>query len=251
MRSKLQFGVAILAAASLLGLVGTTLAQKPNTNRPPQSPPAAAPSHPQSSHANANRPPANANRASANANRRSYQPPAPAPRFSNPNRSQNYASGAVMNRRQQPGTGSPKPWVDTMRDLTPYQRERVLQNSHAFQSLSPEKQNKIRQQFNQWDRMTPSQRADLREKESTWRRLTPEQQQHIRSDVWPKWNQMPWDRQQVMKQRLGVLQNMPESARNQRLNDPSFTRGMSEEEKSVLRELAHTHVGAPPDPPSE
>jgi len=106
--------------------------------------------------------------------------------------------------------------VDQMRDLSPQQRDRVLQNSRAFQNLSPDKQGRIRQQFNQWDRMNPSQQSDLRQKENTWRNLTPGQRDHIKNDVLPRWRQMPWDRQQVMKQKLGVLQNMPESARNQR-----------------------------------
>ncbi len=135
-----------------------------------------------------------------------------------------------------------------MRDLTPGQRERVLQNSRAFQNLSPDKQAKIRQQFNQWDHMTPAQRADLRQKEQTWRRLTPEQRDYIKNDVLPRWRQMPWDRQQLLKQKLGVLQNMPESARNQRLSDPNFTRGMNDDERSLLRDLSHTHVGAPDSP---
>jgi hypothetical protein len=135
-----------------------------------------------------------------------------------------------------------------MRDLTPQQRDRVLQNSKAFQNLSPDKQSKIRQQFNQWDRMTPSQQADLRTKENTWRNLTPEQREHIKNDVMPKWHQMSWDRQQVLKQKLGVLQNMPESARNQRLNDPNFTKGLSDDEKSTLQDLSHMHVGAPDSP---
>jgi hypothetical protein len=98
--------------------------------------------------------------------------------------------------------------------------------------------------------MSPQQQSTLRQNEGIWRKLTPEQQQHIKNDVMPKWRQMPWDRQQVIKQKLGVLQNMPESARNQRLNDPNFTRGLSDEEKSTLQDLSHTHVGAP-DPPNE
>jgi hypothetical protein len=68
--------------------------------------------------------------------------------------------------------------------------------------------------------------------------------------VFPKWQQMSPDRQRAIRQRLGVLQNMPESARNQHLNDPNFTRGMSEEDKAMLRDLGHMHVGAP-DPPGE
>ncbi len=138
-----------------------------------------------------------------------------------------------------------------MRSLSPQQRDKVLQNSHAFQNLSPDKQGKIRQQFNQWDKMTPQQQADQRIKEDNWRRMTPEQRDHIKNEVLPQWKQMPWDRQQVMKQKLGVLQNMPESARNQRLNDPNFTKGMSDDERSMLKDLSHTHVGGAPEPPGE
>ena len=95
------------------------------------------------------------------------------------------------------------------------------------------------------------QRADLREKENAWRNLTPEQREHIKRDVLPTWRQLPWERQQTIQNKLRVLQNMPESARNQRLSDPNFTRGMSEEDKSTLHDLSHLHVGGPPDPPNE
>lgn len=99
--------------------------------------------------------------------------------------------------------------------------------------------------------MNPAQRADLREKEDTWRNLTPQQREHIKTEVLPRMKQMPWDRQQVIRQKLGVLKNMPESARNQRLADPNFTRGMSDEEKSTLLDLSHMHVGSGTEPPPE
>lgn len=99
--------------------------------------------------------------------------------------------------------------------------------------------------------MTPTQRVDLQQKEHVWQELSPAQRDHIKNNVLPQWKQMPWDRQQVMKQKLGVLQNMPESARNQRLNDPNFTKGMSDEEKSMLKDLSHTHVGGAQEPPGE
>jgi uncharacterized protein DUF3106 len=253
MRRVFQLGVAILAAASCATLSGNAWAQKPHADRPPQAQthpaPAPAPAHPQNQNHNTNRPPASPNNHPAGGKTNAPQSHiAPQANFSNAYRPPN--GGANLSPRQQVGAGAARPWVDTMRELTPGQRERVLQSSRAFQSLSPDKQNKIRQQFNQWDHMTPQQRSSLRENEQKWRNLTPEQRDHIKNDVLPKWRQMPWDRQQVMKQKLGVLQNMPESARNQRLNDPNFTRGMSDDEKSMLHDLSHTHVGAP-DPPTE
>jgi hypothetical protein len=248
MRGKLQFGLQALAAATLLALPALAIAQNPHPDRPPQRQ-----SQP---HANAPRPQNNSRPPAPNNHPNAYQPPRqnfnPQPNRGNENAGRNGSSaGYVQTPRQQLGVGAARPWVDQMRDLSPQQRDRVLQNSKAFQNLSPDKQAKIRQQFNQWDRMAPNQQADLRQKETTWRNLTPEQREHIKNDVLPKWHQMPWDRQQVMKQKLGVLQNMPESARNQRLNDPNFTRGMSDDEKSMLHDLSHTHIGAPPESPNE
>jgi len=256
MRSTFQFGITVLALTGSLALASGLLAQKPPNNPPPPAPhPAQA--HPQNQ--NANRPP-NASNASkmshpnVNPNTNANRPPqnsAPPPsNFNAPNRPHN-GNGGNLNQRQQLGVGAPRPWVDTMRELTPQQRDRVLQNSRAFQNLSPDKQSKIRQQFNQWDKMSPQQQAAIRQNENTWRNLTPEQRDHIKNDVLPKWRQMPWERQQVIKQKLGVLQNMPESARNQRLNDPNFTRGMSDEDKAMLKDLSHTHVGGPPEAPTE
>ena len=250
MRGNLQFGLQALAAAALLVLPGLCVAQNPHPDRPPQ--------HQAQPHANASQPPPPQNNhrpPAPNNHQNTVQPPRqnfnPPPNRGNVNGERNGSSaGYVQTPRQQLGVGGARPWVDQMRDLSPQQRDRVLQNSKAFQNLSPDKQAKIRQQFNQWDRMSPSQQTDLRQKETTWRNLTPDQREHIKNDVLPRWHQMPWDRQQVMKQKLGVLQNMPESARNQRLNDPNFTRGMSDDERSMLHDLSHTHVGAP-EPPSE
>ena len=246
MRSgKLQLGLKLTALAACLVLPSLCLAQNAHADRPPQRQPqvhAPAP-HP----ANPNRPPANPNRGPQNQG--------PHNNFNNgthtPNGPRNGAgANYAPSTRQQLGVGAPRPWVDQMRDLSPQQRDRVLQNSKAFQNLSPDKQSRIRQQFNQWDRMNPSQQSDLRQKENTWRNLTPGQRDYIKNNVLPRWRQMPWDRQQVMKQKLGILQNMPESARNQRLNDPNFTRGLSGDERTTLQDLSHMHVGAP-DPPNE
>ena len=81
--------------------------------------------------------------------------------------------------------------------------------------------------------------------------MTPQQRNHIKNDVLPKWQQLPADRQRAIRSRLNVLKNMPEAARNQHLNDPNFTRGMSDEDKVMLHDLSHLHVGGAPEPPGE
>jgi hypothetical protein len=240
MRKRIQFGAGLVAAVMCALLAAPGFAQK-GQNRP------LAPAPKASRPANPNRPPAAQNRA---ANRPAAQVP-PARPSANNMVGGNPRNGERVTPRQQLGVGSPRPWVDKMRDLSPQQREQVMKNSPAFQKMPPDQQNRIRNMFNQWDGKTPQQKADQREREAVWRNMTPEQRQHIKNDVLPAWKQLSADRQNAISNRLRVLQNMPESARNQRLNDPNFTKGMNEEDKATLHDLSHLHVGGPPDAPNE
>jgi Protein of unknown function (DUF3106) len=275
MTKRFQFGwmaVALINVAAFGAVAGDAkMAQAPN--RPPQRqqqapaprPPSQPAPRPNINQPNANRPPAgqtqrqaggaaqhtpNTQRQPSNGSNRPPTTMAEPPRANNfNNRPHEGGPGTTLRPRQQVGVGAPRPFVDRMRDLNPQQRDRVLQSSRAFQNLAPEQQSRIRQQFNQWDRLNAQQRADLRVKEDTWRRMTPEQRSYVKNDVLPRWRQIPWERQQVIQQKLGVLQNMPESARNRRLSDPNFTRGMSDEDRQTLHDLSHLHVGGAPDPP--
>ncbi|MGB2623173.1 MAG: DUF3106 domain-containing protein [Candidatus Acidiferrum sp.] len=123
--------------------------------------------------------------------------------------------------------------------------------ARRFSDLSPQEKQRVLENYNRFNRMTPAQRQELQGRIATWNRLTPAQKNHIRNDIMPKWRQMPVERRQAIRQRLRILQNMPEFARNERLNDPKFTEGMSDEDKATLRDLSHMHVGAPPDSPNE
>jgi Protein of unknown function (DUF3106) len=166
---------------------------------------------------------------------RTHVPPKPAHRTNRDNNRPPMPAGGVNNQAVAPNrVATPPPNVqERFKNMTPSERQRVLQNSRRFNQLPP------------------SQQQALRERAQVWNKMTPEQRDHIRNDVLPRWRQMPGDRRQAIQQRLRVLQNMPEYARNQRLNDPNFTRGMSDEDKSMLRDLSHVHVGGAPDAPNE
>jgi len=115
-------------------------------------------------------------------------------------------------------------------------------------TLTPQERQRNEQQFS---RLPPQQQQELRDRQRVWGGLTPQQRSHIKNDVLPRWQQLPPDRQRAIRSRLNVLKNMPESARNQHLNDPNFTRGMSEQDKAMLHDLSHLHVGGAPEPPGE
>ncbi|MHB8607362.1 MAG: DUF3106 domain-containing protein [Candidatus Acidiferrales bacterium] len=171
----------------------------------------------------------------------------------------NAARGAQQPQRQNRGAGNPQgnagnPSNFVPRGSTDPNRPPSAytppQPQRKFSDLSPQEKQRVLQNYNRLNSLPPAQRQELQQRIATWNKLTPGQRSHIRNDVLPKWRQMPVDRRQAIRQRLRVLQNMPEFARNQRLNDPEFTRGMSEEDKATLRDLSHLHVGAP-DPPGE
>jgi hypothetical protein len=120
-----------------------------------------------------------------------------------------------------------------------------------YNNLSPQEKQRVFNNYRALQRETPAQRQELQNRVGVWNSLSRQQQDHIRNDVLPKWKQMPPDRKRAIENRLGVLKNMPESARNQHLNDPNFTRGMSEEDRSTLRDLSHLHIGGEPDRPNQ
>ena len=121
-------------------------------------------------------------------------------------------------------------------------------NMPPARALTPQERQRNEQQFS---RLSPQQQQELRDRQRVWGNLTPQQRDHIKNEVLPKWQQLPPDRQRAIRSRLNVLKNMPESARNQHLNDPNFTRGMSDEDRATLRDLSHLHVGGAPEPPNE
>lgn len=120
-----------------------------------------------------------------------------------------------------------------------------------FNNLSPQEKQRALDNYRNYQKLPPGQKQQMQEAARNWNGLTPEQRSHIKNNVLPQWQQLPPQRQRAIQQRLGVLKNMPESARNQHLNDPNFTRGMNEDDKAMLRDLSHLHVGGAPEPPNE
>ena len=227
MRIGLQFAGCVLAGLSAV-TAGPCFAQHPRPNGPQNHQndrPPKAQGHPQGQgqqHQQGGRGAQGERRQNENA----YRPPA-----ANPNRPD--ASARQNNNSNRPPSAYTPPPARNFNNLNSQEKQKVLESNKRFQNLPP------------------AQKQQMKDAAQNWGRLTPEQRNHITNDVIPKWKQLPPDRQRAIQQRLGVLRNMPESARNQHLNDPNFTRGMSEEDKSMLRDLSHTHVGGAPEPPSE
>jgi len=250
MKVGFQFGAWLcglgLSAGLLLSCANAQ--NRPSSDRPPARQQSAPPRpsgsyHPQNAPrtqsaprgGNTNRQPAYPDRGRANDNRQRGNPN-DSRQSANQNPHSRDNGGVNRNdrpqssyRQQAPATPPPNV-AERLRNMSPQERNRLTENQRKFNQLPPQKQ------------------QDMKRAAENWRRMTPEQQSHIRNDVLPKWQQLPADRQRAIQQRLGVLQNMPESARNRHLSDPNFTRGMSEDDRQMLRDLSHEHVGAPDRP---
>jgi Protein of unknown function (DUF3106) len=215
MKLRLQIGGCLLALGISTGFALPCAAQKPrNNDRPPRQQQNTKQEHRQDRPASTPKP----------RGERTYTPP---PRNPETNKPRAGSANSFAGSNRPPNT------TVHPSELSPEERQRLQQNQRRFNQLSPQ------------------QRDDLRRRAEVWQRMTPGQQTHVKNDVLPKWKQLPPDRQRAIQHRLAVLQNMPESARNQHLHDPNFTRGMSEEDKATLRDLSHLHVGGAPEPPGE
>ncbi len=139
--------------------------------------------------------------------------------------------------------------IERLQDMSPQRQEQFFRNNQRFQNLPPEQQAQIRQRLEAWNRLTPDQQQALRERQNIWEQMTPEQQRNVRQSLLPRWQQMPPVRRQAILQRLHSLRNMTESERQGKLNDPAFTEGLNPEDREMLGQLAHLHVGMAPDPP--
>lgn len=139
--------------------------------------------------------------------------------------------------------------IERLQDMPPRRQEQFLRNNQRFLSLPPEKQAQIRQRLEAWNRLTPAQQQALRDRQQVWEQMTPEQQKNVRQSLLPRWQQLPPVRRQAIMQRLHSLRNMSEADRQAKLNDPAFVEGLNPDDREMLGQLAHLHVGMAPDPP--
>ena len=133
--------------------------------------------------------------------------------------------------------GLPPKWVENMRDMSPDEQEKFMQNDARFRNLPPERQGQIRQNLQKWNGLTPQQQQQLKDREAALERMTPGQRQYFTSTVLPRWQAMPQDRRQVINRHLAMLGQMSPETQQAAMDDPKFTQGMSEDEQQMLRDL--------------
>ena len=146
----------------------------------------------------------------------------------------------------QPKADLPPRWVERLQEMTPAEQEKFLNNNARFRSLPSEQQARIRQRLQTWNNLPPEQRQTLLQRERVLAQMTPEQRRYVRETLMPEWQNLPPARRQVVLGKLRDLHDLNDSERAAKLNDESFTNGLSADERQMLRDLSTLRVGPPP-----
>jgi uncharacterized protein DUF3106 len=153
-------------------------------------------------------------------------------------RAPNAGASQAVNRKREGGMSGLSPGVrQNLRDMSPLEQDRFLQNNERFKSLPPQQQAQVRNNLRNWNRLSPTERNAMNDRARTWQRMSPQQRQYVQSSLLPKWQRMSPDRKQLVTGRLHTLQGMGPAERQAALQDPQFMRGLNPDEQSVLRGL--------------
>lgn len=145
----------------------------------------------------------------------------------------------------------PPRWMERLREMSPDEQERFLENNERFKNLPPERQAQIRRRLQNWNSLAPEQQRAVRERERVWQQMSPEQRRGIREEILPRWQQLPADRRQVLLGRLRALRDLNDAQQAAKLKDEAFLSGLSPDERVMLRGLSKLRVGTPPEPPQD
>ena len=156
---------------------------------------------------------------------------------------------SIMRPGAKPGNMNklPPKVFQRLQEMPPDKQERFLQNNERFRNLPPDQQARIRQRLQAWNKLDPAQQQEFRERQRIWEQMTPDQRREVQQTLLPRWQQLPQFRRQVIMQRLHQLRDLSEPERQAKLNDPGFVGGLSLEDREMLGQLAHLHVGMAPD----
>jgi DNA-directed RNA polymerase subunit F len=122
-----------------------------------------------------------------------------------------------------------------LREMSPEEQERVMQNDARFQSLPPERQQQIRDNLKRWNAATPDERALLKKREEILQSFSPEQRDQLRQ-VFQRYRLLPSDEQQAVLQAFRKLRDESPGDRDKFMTSPEVQQ-LSPEERGIVSDL--------------
>jgi hypothetical protein len=130
-----------------------------------------------------------------------------------------------------PGINNPLNLVQRLGQMTPEQRERILEQ------LPPDKQAQLRQKLEQFDKLPPARKELAARQLQSLNALPPEKQRIVTQSIAAA-NHLPADRKRPVFRELRSLLNLSEEDRATRLASDDFKKNYSPEEQKILNDLA-------------
>jgi DNA-directed RNA polymerase subunit F len=145
--------------------------------------------------------------------------------------------GPSDRRRPRRRPGPPPLLLERLKNLTPEQREKVLENNRRFRRLPPERQEQLRMRLRQLQELSPEQREMVEQRFAIFSNLTPKQQEKARKLYEDRWRKLPPERRRALLQEFRRLRRLDPDKRKQRLESKELKDQFSSEEREVLTQL--------------
>ncbi len=96
----------------------------------------------------------------------------------------NNAANPAANANREGGMRNLSPGVrQNLRDMSPQEQQRYMQNNERFRSLPPQQQAQIRNNLQKWNNLSPTERNAMNDRARTWQRMSPQQRQYVQNNL--------------------------------------------------------------------
>lgn len=135
--------------------------------------------------------------------------------------------------------GAPKlgDWLQAHKDLPSDQQEKALENDPAFKHLSPQRQAELKERLRKFSILPPQKREAAIRRMQYWDRLSQEQHKQIR-DANQQIQALPEPRRVEVHRELRKLVQMSSQQRQQTFDSDEFKSAFSDQEQTILKNLA-------------
>jgi DNA-binding MarR family transcriptional regulator len=140
-------------------------------------------------------------------------------------------------------------WLRAHKDLPPDQQEKALENDPEFKKLPPQRQAELKEGLHKFISLTPQQRERALRQREIMASLTPEQRAQVR-DAHQKLKGLPTERRVMVHKALRNLVKMSPQERQQVFESDKFKSTFSDQEQTILKNLAEINLPLEGENPS-
>jgi uncharacterized protein DUF3106 len=140
-------------------------------------------------------------------------------------------------------------WLRNHKNLPPDQQEKALENDPNFKHLSPDRQAQLKERLRKFNSLPPAQRDRALERMEYWDKLNPDQRNKVR-DANQQLQGLPVERRVMVHKALRNLVKMSPQERQQVFESDKFKSTFSDQEQTILKNLAEINLPLEGENPS-